>query len=51
MEHNPDEHSLKCPKCHHGMVTDAGEFTDLKDESRLDWFRTLIKGNRDRITP
>lgn len=38
--------------CHdHGMFMDAGEFTDLKDESMLDWFRSLIKGNRDIIAP
>ena len=38
--------------CHeHGMFMDAGEFTDLKDESVLDWFRSLIKGNRDIVAP
>ncbi len=33
------------------MFMDAGEFTDLKDESVLDWFRSLIKGNRDIVAP
>ena len=136
MEHHPDQHSLKCPKCHHGMVEvehdeividrctnchglwfdddeahrlkallgseavdtgdptegwkgdshseifcprcekemeksadpkqkhiwyemcrehgmfmDAGEFKDLKDESMLDWFRSLIKGDRRIVAP
>lgn len=39
--------------CHeHGMFMDAGEFTDLKDESwLLDWFRSLIKGDRDTVAP
>ena len=35
----------------HGMFMDAGEFTDLKEESILDWFRSLIKGNRDIVAP
>ena len=38
-----------CPE--HGMFMDAGEFTDFKDESMLDWFRSLIKGNRDVVAP
>lgn len=38
--------------CHeHGMFMDAGEFTDFKDESLLDFFRGLIKGNRDIVAP
>ncbi len=38
--------------CHdHGMFMDAGEFTDLKHLSPLDWFRGLIKGNRDVVAP
>ena len=100
MEYNADSHSLKCPKCHHGMeevvhgdVTidrcshckgiwfdldeayqlkgidpkqkhiwfeacaehgmfmDAGEFKDFKEESVLDFFRSLIKGRRDVVAP
>ncbi len=35
----------------HGMFMDAGEFTDFKDESMLDWFRSLIKGDRDIVAP
>ena len=38
-----------CPD--HGMFLDAGEFSDLKEESVLDWFRSLIKGNRDIVAP
>ena len=38
-----------CPE--HGMFMDAGEFSDLKEESMLDWFRSLIKGNRDIVAP
>jgi hypothetical protein len=30
---------------------DAGEFSDFKHESLLDWFRDLIKGKRDIIAP
>jgi len=38
--------------CHdHGMFMDAGEFTDFKEESALDWFRSLIKGDRNRVAP
>ncbi len=33
--------------CHeHGMFLDAGEFTDYKDKTLLDFFRGLIKGTR-----
>ena len=39
-----------CPE--HGVFMDAGEFTDLKDEATImDWFRSLIKGDRDIIAP
>ena len=39
--------------CHeHGMFMDAGEFADLKDEAGLlDWFRGLIKGDRNIVAP
>ena len=38
--------------CHdHGMFMDAGEFSDFKQESLLDFFRSLIKGNRDSVAP
>jgi Zn-finger nucleic acid-binding protein len=30
----------------HGIFMDAGEFTDFKNETPLDWFRELIKGKR-----
>ena len=35
----------------HGLFMDAGEFTDFKFETLLDWFRDLIKGNRDVVAP
>jgi len=38
--------------CHeHGMFMDAGEFKDFKEESILDWFRGLIKGDRNIVAP
>ena len=38
-----------CPD--HGMFMDAGEFKDFKQESALDFFRSLIKGRRDIVAP
>ncbi len=35
----------------HGIFMDAGEFKDFKHESPLDFFRGLIKGNRDTTAP
>ena len=35
----------------HGMFMDAGEFSDFKEESLIDCFRGLIKGNRATIAP
>ncbi|MFK8050035.1 MAG: zf-TFIIB domain-containing protein [Halioglobus sp.] len=35
----------------HGVFMDAGEFTDYKAETLLDWFRGLIKGKRTKIAP
>jgi len=35
----------------HGMFMDAGEFTDFKEESLIDYFRGLIKGNRGTTAP
>jgi Zn-finger nucleic acid-binding protein len=35
----------------HGMFMDAGEFKDFKQESLLDFFRSLIKGRRDIVAP
>jgi Zn-finger nucleic acid-binding protein len=38
--------------CHdHGMFMDAGEFSDFKFETLLDWFRGLIKGDRETTAP
>ena len=38
--------------CHdHGMFMDAGEFADFVAETPLDWFRGLIKGNRETVAP
>ena len=34
-----------CPE--HGVFMDAGEFSDYKHETLLDWFRSLIRGERD----
>jgi Zn-finger nucleic acid-binding protein len=30
----------------HGIFMDAGEFTDFKHETALDWLRDLLKGKR-----
>jgi Zn-finger nucleic acid-binding protein len=38
-----------CPD--HGMFMDAGEFSDFKFETPLDWFRGLIKGDRETTAP
>ena len=38
-----------CPD--HGMFMDAGEFADFKEESLLDWFRSVIKGDRATVAP
>jgi hypothetical protein len=35
----------------HGVFMDAGEFTDYKSETFLDWFRGIIKGKRKDIAP
>ena len=35
----------------HGMFMDAGEFTDFKNETQLDWFRGQIKGHRNIVAP
>jgi Zn-finger nucleic acid-binding protein len=38
--------------CHdHGMFMDAGEFKDFIHESPLDFFRGLIRGDRDTTAP
>lgn len=38
--------------CHdHGMFMDAGEFKDFKEETLLDWFKGVIKGDRDTVCP
>ena len=38
-----------CPE--HGMFMDAGEFADFKDETLLDWFKGVIKGDRETVCP
>jgi len=38
-----------CPE--HGMFLDAGEFTDFKHETLMDWFRGIIKGRRGSRLP
>lgn len=35
-----------CPSCH-GTFFDAGEFTDYKNESWLDYFRTWLSPDRE----
>jgi len=35
----------------HGMFMDAGEFSDFKQETLIDFFRGLIKGNREIVAP
>ncbi len=35
----------------HGMFMDAGEFRDFREETLLDWFRGVIKGDRSKICP
>lgn len=38
--------------CHdHGMFMDAGEFADFKEETLLDWFKSVIKGDRETVCP
>jgi len=38
-----------CPD--HGMFMDAGEFADFKEETLLDWFKGVIKGDRETVCP
>tara|TARA_R110001592_G_scaffold363371_1_gene685786 strand:- start:433782 stop:434138 length:357 start_codon:yes stop_codon:yes gene_type:complete len=50
--HDPKQKHIwfeACPE--HGMFMDAGEFKDFKQESVLDFFRSLIKGRRDVVAP
>ncbi|MFV8816454.1 zf-TFIIB domain-containing protein [Haliea sp. E17] len=35
----------------HGMFMDAGEFRDYREETLLDWFRGVIKGDRSTVCP
>ena len=35
----------------HGLFMDAGEFADFKNETLVDWFRGLIKGDRNSVAP
>jgi Zn-finger nucleic acid-binding protein len=49
---DPKQKHIWYEECNeHGMFMDAGEFADLKHESPLDCFRSLIKGNRENIAP
>ena len=49
---DPKQKHIWYEVCHeHGMFMDAGEFTDFKDESILDYFRSLIKGDRSIVAP
>ena len=50
--YDPQQKHIWYEICHeHGMFMDAGEFTDFKEESLLDIFRALVKGNRDIVAP
>jgi Zn-finger nucleic acid-binding protein len=50
--YDPQQKHIWYEICHdHGMFMDAGEFSDFKEESLLDWFRSLLKGNRDIVAP
>lgn len=50
--HDPKQKHIWFEACdEHGMFMDAGEFTDYKEESILDFFRSLIKGDRDTVAP
>lgn len=43
----PDQKHIWYEVCkEHGMFLDAGEFTDFKDKTLLDFFRGLIRGGR-----
>ena len=49
---DPDQKHIWIELCEeHGMFMDAGEYTDFEDESLLDRFRALIKGNREITAP
>ena len=44
---DPDQPHIWYEACReHGLFMDAGEFTDYKQETLTDWFRSLIKGAR-----
>ncbi len=51
--HDPKQKHIWFEACPdgHGMFMDAGEFSDYKEESVLDFFRSLIKGRRDVVAP
>lgn len=44
---DPDQPHIWYEVClDHGMFMDAGEFRDYKNETLLDWFRSLVRGSR-----
>ena len=46
----PDQKAIWVEECPgHGIFMDAGEFTDFKDKTLLDWFRGIIKGTRGEV--
>ena len=51
--HDPKQKHIWIEACpdNHGMFMDAGEFKDFKEESMLDFFRSLVKGRRDIVAP
>ena len=49
---DPDQKHIWYELCEeHGMFMDAGEFTDFEEETLLDCFRGLIRGDRDTTAP
>lgn len=49
---DPKQKHIWYEVCHdHGLFMDAGEFADFKEENFLDWFRSLVKGDRGTVAP
>ena len=49
---DPKQHHIWWEVCDdHGIFMDAGEFSDYKAETLLDWFRGVLKGKRRHIAP
>ena len=49
---DPDQKHIWYEACpDHGIFMDAGEFTDFKYHTLLDWFRGVVKGDRGSVAP